>query len=190
MPKGKKDVKKSKPSKKKDIGLELNIKNKNYNLVKVKKNYLNTISLTIFVMVILVILIGYIIYYLNDLKSCQCFQDSNENNVANLDYLIIIESLGLAMNIIIIINLVSLYMQINKIKSGGAYSYTTLLSLYVGIILYLIIYGFFVYNVFLLSQNVKSDCECALHPIRYLLYIQAAIILFYLILMVFGIFLI
>lgn len=185
MPKGKK----SKPSKK-DNGLEINIKNKNYNLVKVKKNYLNAISLTIFIMVILVVLIGYIIYYLNNLKSCQCFQDSNQNNASNLDYLIIIESLGLAMNIIIIINLISLYMQINKIKSGGAYSYTTLLSLYIGIVLYLIIYGFFVYNVFILSQNVKSDCECALHPIRYLLYIQAAIILFYLILMVFGIFLI
>ena len=182
MPKGKN----KKPSIKKVNGFEIN--DKNYNLIKVKSNYLNLLSFSIFFTAIIIFLIGYIIYYLNNLKKCRCFQEENNNNV-NIDYLIIIEALGIAWNVIILINLISYYMSINKLKSGG-YSTKTKIYLYIAIIVYLMIYGFFVHNVFKLSQNVNEDCLCTQHPVRYLLYFQALIIFIFLILMIFGLFLI
>lgn len=191
MAKDKKNpIKKIKSKSKKTNVDNLNIKNKNYNLIKVKTSYLSLISASIFTTLILILLLGYIIFYLNNLRSCQCFQDENNKNVSNIDYLIIIEALSLAMNIIILINLLSLYLSVDKIKSGGAYSFNTKLSLYIGILVYIIVYGFFVYNVFKLSENVKYDCVCSSHPIRYLLYIQAFITFIYLILLSFGLFII
>ena len=191
MAKDKKNPVKKLKSKSKKINIDnLNSKNKNYNLIKVKTSYLSLISASIFTTLILILFLIYIIFYLNNLKNCQCFQDENIKNVSNIDYLIIIEALSLAMNIIILINLISLYLSVDKIKSGGSYSFDTKLSLFIGILVYIIVYGFFVYNVFKLSENVKYDCVCSTNPIRYLLYIQAFITFIYLILLSFGLFII
>lgn len=190
MVKTKKSGKKPGSKSKKNLD-NLNLKDKDYNLIKVKSNYLSIIGISIFSTLILILLLGYIIYYLNNLRKCKCFQDENNSNVSNIDYIIIIEALGLAINIIILINLISLYISVDKIKSGGSsYGLNTKISLYIIILLYLIVYGFFVYNVFKLSQNIKSDCLCSNHPVRYLLYIQAFITFIYLVLLSFGLFII
>ena len=179
-----------KPASKSKTNLDnLNLKNKDYNLIKVKSSYLNVISISILLTVVFIVVLGYIIYYLNSLRNCDCFQKKNDTNVSNIDYLIIIESLGVAMNVILLINLISLYMEVNKIKSGGS-KVNRYLTIIIFILVNLIVYGFFVYNVFRLSQNVDSSCECALHPIRYLLYLQALVIFVSLVFMVIGFFLI
>lgn len=187
MPVKKKAIKK-KSSKDLD-NFNLNIKNKNYNIIKVKSNYLNLILISILISVIFIVVLAYIIYYLNKLKSCDCFIENNDKNKSNLDYLIIIESLGVAMNVILLINLVSLYNEVNKIKSGGGKT-SAFLTFIIFLIINLIIYGFFVFNVLKLSQNIKSDCECAQHPIRFLLYLQALVIFVYLLFMILALFLI
>jgi len=167
----------------------IDLKNKDYNLVKVKSNYSDVIGITILITIILIIMMGYIIYYLNNLKKCDCFKKENVENTVSIDYLIIIEAIGLTMNVIILINLITLYMSVNKIKSGGA-SYHQKLFIYLILSLYVLIYGLFVYNVYKLSQNVKEDCLCATHPVRFLLYIQAFLVFVYLVLLVLGLFLI
>lgn len=177
---------KKSPSKKMN---NIEISNKNYNLIKVKSNYLNLLSISIFITALFIFFIGYLMHYLNDLRKCKCFQEENAINKSNIEYLLIIETVTIALNIIILINLINMYMSIDKLKSGG-YSTKTKLSIYIGVLIYLIIYGFFVYNVYKLSQNVNEECECTLNPVRYLLYFQATIILIYLIFLVSGVFLI
>ena len=189
MAKDKKLAKKSKPKPKSNNNLNLNLKDKNYNLIKVKYNYLNTIGISIFLNIIITIFTVYVIIYLNNLKNCDCFKKINDKNNANIDYLLIIESLNLAMLIILLINLVSLYMAVDKIKSGG-YSIKAKLTLYITLTIYSIIYGFFIYNVYKLSQNIDDKCACTLNPARYLLYVESFLILVYLILSLLGLFLI
>ena len=162
---------------------------KNYNLIKVKSNYLNLLSASIFITALFIFFLGYIVYYLNNLKKCRCFQEENSMNKSNIEYLIIIEAVTIAMNVIVLINLLSIYMNVDKLKSGG-YSGKTKLFIYIGVLIYLTVYGFFVHNVYKLSQSVDEDCLCSQDPIRYLLYFQAILILIYLIFMILGVFLI
>lgn len=182
----KKSGKKS-ASKKQPNNSKLSVKDKNYNLVKIKSSSLNVITISIIVVLILIVILGYIIYYLNSLKSCDCFIENNEKNKANIDYLIIIESLGLAINIIILINLISTYIAVNKIKSGGGNT-TFILTYIILTVVNLLIYGYFVYNIYLLSKNIDPSCECAVNPVRYLLYIQGIFTFISLIMSVLGIF--
>lgn len=165
-------AKTKKSGKKASKGLNLDLKNKDYNLVKIKSTSLNIISITIIIEILLILLLGYIIYYLNNLKNCNCFIENNEENKANVDYLIIIESIGIAVNIIILLRSISLYMDINKIKSGGG-NVNAILTYSIAALINLLVYGFFVYNVFLLSKNIDPTCECTQNPIRYILYLQA-----------------
>ena len=78
---------------------------KNYNLIKVKSNYLNLLSASIFITALFIFFLGYIVYYLNNLKKCRCFQEENSINKSNIEYLIIIEAVTIAMNVIVLINL-------------------------------------------------------------------------------------
>ena len=89
-----------------------------------------------------------IIYYLNSLKSCKCFQEKNKNNYSNLTFLIIIESIILTMNIILALG-----------------------TIYLGI------YGYFIYNVYKIYENIDPNCDCTENWLRYLLYIQAVLML-------------
>lgn len=188
MVKGKKSGKKS-ASKKLPNGLKnLDIKNKNYNLVKIKSSALNIISICIIINIIVSVIMGYIVYYLNSLKSCDCFIENNNKNKANLDYLIIIESIILAMTIICLIQFITMYNDVDKIKSGGGNTGNILITIIFSIIL-LIINGYFIYNVYLLSKSIDPSCECAHKSIRYILYVQSIFMFIYLILVILGIFL-
>lgn len=187
MVKGKKSQKKS-ASKKLPNGLKnLDIKNKNYNLVKIKSSALNVISISIIIILIITLFLCYIVYYLNSLKSCDCFIENNEKNKVNLDYLIIIECIIIAMNFIFVMNLISQYISLDKIKSGGVN--TSILYSIIYAAISLIINGYFIYNVYLLSKNIDPSCECASKSIRYILYAQSIFMFIYLLLIILGIFL-
>jgi len=157
--------------------------NKNYDLLKVKNNYLNVIGFSIFLLLVIIAIMAYIIYYLNRLKYCPCFQLENINNRTNLDYLIIIEVISIALNIVMVIQLFSLYFAVSSMRGGGKeIKFYMLLILF----LYIIVYGYFIYFVYKLSQNIKYDCLCAQSPIRFLLYAQAILIFIYLLFIIFG----
>ena len=157
--------------------------NKNYNLLKVKNNYLNVIGFSIFLLLVVISIMTFIIYYLNRLKYCPCFQVENIKNKTNLDYLIMIEAVGIALNVIMIIQLFSLYFALSSMKGGGNEIKFYMLFI---IFLYIIVYGYFVYFVYKLSQNIKFDCLCAQSPIRFLLYTQSILIFIYLLFIIFG----
>lgn len=187
MVKGKKSEKKSASKKLPNSLKNLNIKNKNYNLVKIKSSALNIVSICIVINIIVSIIMGYIVYYLNSLKSCDCFIKNNEQNKTNLDYLIIIQSIILAINIIFFIQFIRIYNEFDKIKSGGGKTSDVLISIIFSIINILII-GYFVYNVYLLSKNIDPSCECAHKSIRYVLYIQSIFMSIFILLTILGIF--
>ncbi len=183
------DKKKSSPSKKVSNNMNINLNNRNYNLIKVKSSYLTLIGTGIFIMALLILMAIYILYYLNKLRTCRCFQEKNNENNSNIDYLIIIEFLTIATNIILLMNLVSLYLSVDSLKSGG-YNARTKITLYIGLLVYLIVFGFFVYNIYKLSQNVDSDCLCTQDPIRYFLYLQGIMTFINMILVINSLFLI
>ena len=182
---------KSKKSSKKSSIKKVNsfeVGDKNYNMIKVKSNYLNLLSVSIIITGLFIFFLGYIVYYLNNLKKCRCFQEENSVNKSNIEYLIIIEAITIAFNVVILINLITKYMTIDKLKSGG-YSTNAKIYIYIGILLYLTVYGFFVHHVYKLSQSVNDDCICSQNPIRYLLYLQAIIISIYLLFLIYAAFL-
>lgn len=129
----------------------------------------NAFYFMIFIFIILIIYIGSIIHYLNKLKECPCFLEKNKENNSNITYLIVIESIILAIYIIYVLGLIYLIYVFNSKKIGGGIRIMS----YISFLLILIINGFFIYYVSKLSQNVSEDCECSKSWIRYLLYIQS-----------------
>jgi hypothetical protein len=125
--------------------------------------------------VIYILYIGSIIFYLNKLKDCPCFQYKNETNYTNLTYLIIIESILLAFSIIITFVIIGLISATYSLKSGGAKGFIN--YVFIGLILQILIYGYFIYYVYKLYENVDKDCECTQSWLRYLLYIQTGFML-------------
>jgi uncharacterized membrane protein len=119
--------------------------------------------------------ISSIIYYLNTLKSCKCFQEKNEHNYSNLTFLIIIESIILTMNIILVLGTIYLFSILNNSRSGGAENKN--MWFYLWFIIYLGIYGYFIYNVYKIYENIDPNCDCTENWLRYLLYIQAVVML-------------
>ena len=127
------------------------------------------------VCIIIILYVSGIIHYLNTLKNCSCFQDKNSKNYSNLTYLIVIESIILALHILVTIVLVGGLYAINSGAVGGANIDKT--PFIISIIISLIIYGFFFFYVYKLSENVSVDCPCTQSKLRYLLYIQAIFLL-------------
>lgn len=119
--------------------------------------------------------ISSIIYYLNSLKSCKCYQEKNKNNYSNLTFLIIIESIILTMNIILALGTIYLFSILNNSRSGGAESKNA--WFYIWFLVYLGIYGYFIYNVYKIYENIDPNCDCTENWLRYLLYIQAVVML-------------
>ena len=121
---------------------------------------------------------GYIVYYLNSLKSCNCYLE-NEVKRANLDYLIVIEAISLAFNVITLIYIISLLIRLNSFEGGNKNSTSRYFAI-VFYLLYLFVYGYFVYNVYLIADNVDfrddNNCDCSKNPIRYLLYAQGILV--------------
>ena len=135
--------------------------------------------------IIMVVYVSSIIYYLNTLKSCSCYQIENKLNYSNITYLIVIEAIILAASLINLTGIISSLSNVNKIMNGGGKSDFTMIYLFY--LLMLIIDGLFIYYVYKLSQNVNEDCECTKSWLRYLLYIQAIYLLIVLTLSTIGI---
>lgn len=129
---------------------------------------------------IYILYIGSIIFYLNKLKDCPCFQYKNETNYTNLTYLIVIESILLALSIIITLVVLGLISATYTLKSGGAKGFMN--YVFISLVLQILIYGYFIYYVYKLYENVDEDCECTQSWLRYLLYIQTG----FMILIIFG----
>lgn len=143
---------------------------------KLDKSLITTMLYSILaVTLISVAYISSIIYYLNTLKSCKCFQEKNENNYSNLTFLIIIESIILTMNIILVLGTLFMISMVNNLPSGGAENKN--MWFYLWFVVYLGIYGYFIYNVYKIYENIDPNCDCTENWLRYLLYIQAVVML-------------
>jgi hypothetical protein len=180
MPDKKRKLKKSKESKEsKDLFKTKNVLPANVNKELSKKNNLKMVKgiiyITLIINIIFIIYISSIIYYLNKLKECQCFLDKNKSNYSDINYLIIIESILLAFQIIAFISIVYVIYIINNVKIGGGKE--TTITVYIIFSILFLIYGFFVYYVFKLSENISDDCSCSKSWLRYLLYIQTFFII-------------
>jgi hypothetical protein len=141
-----------------------------------KKIVSQVLYIMLVVNVIIILYIGGIISYLIKLNNCDCYKIKNEENYSNLTYLLIIEFLILTVNIIITIGIVSAISMLNNFSGGAKNKINS--GLYITTLIYLLIYGFFVFYTYKLSQNVDPKCECTQSPLRYLLYIQAFVMLF------------
>jgi hypothetical protein len=127
-------------------------------------------------LIIYLIVISYIsgiIYYLNNLKKCDCFKNSN----INLTYLIVIESIILALNVITALFLIVIVFSFNNSISGGGNNNAKIYLMIIAVINILIL-GYFIYNVYKLSKELDENCECSTSWLRYLLYIQTVFMLF------------
>jgi len=177
MPDKKRKLKKSKESK--DSFKTKNVLPSNVNTFIKKKYNLKMLKgiiyTTLIINIIFIIYLSSIIYYLNKLKDCQCFLDKNKSNYSNINYLIIIESILLAFQIIIFLSIVYVIYMINNSKIGGGKD--IMITAYITFLILFLIYGFFIYYVFKLSENISDDCLCSKSWLRYLLYIQTFFIL-------------
>lgn len=169
-------LKKSKESK--DLFKTKNVLPSNINTL-IKKDNLKMLKGMVYIIlivnIIIIIYISSIIYYLNKLKECQCFLDKNKSNYSNINYLIVIESILLAFQIIVFISIVYVIYMINNAKIGGGKD--IMITAYITFSILFLIYGFFVYYVFKLSENISDDCSCSKSWLRYLLYIQTFFII-------------
>lgn len=167
----------SKSFNKKNIKTILSISKDNTFISTVQRK----LSISIAITVLSIIIIGFIINYLSDLQRCKCFNENNDSNYSNITYLIVIEALILIIEIIMLLFLIFIYSGLDKMKKGGYYNENQMLLYYLSFIITLSIYGFFIYYVIKLQQNVKDSCKCSVSPVRYLLYIQAFLMLLMLI---------
>jgi hypothetical protein len=169
---------------KKKVSLKNNKLSLNKNSVEfLKSGQIYTLLAT---SIILVIYTSSMIYYLNKLKDCECYKLKNKNNYSNLSYLITIEAIILAVNLLTAIMCIFVISMTSGIKSGGAKD--DIIPFYISIILMLIISIYFVYYVYKLYENVDPDCPCTQSPLRYLLYIQAILTIINIIILLFNLF--
>ena len=167
--------------------LKLNNNNRLYNLNTVKSDVHNFLIILIVITIIYILYLSFIIYYINQLKTCSCFK-TDETNSINLQYLIIIESIKLAFQIVILLYILSLIVKVKNFSGGNLKSNNNSIGRYIYLVLYLLINGYFIYYVYLISKNIKEDCKCSNSSLRYLLYLQTFIMFFNLILIFIGIF--
>lgn len=159
--------------------LEKSQKYNNFFKSQLSKNPSIFLIVNLIVFIIFILFHSFIIYYLVNLKKCLCFEELNNKNYSNINYLIILESLTLLPGVLGLISVLILIYYTNKKQKGGSentkISYIVFYIMY-GIILLINIY--FLYNVKKLAENVKEDCECSHSWIRYLLYIYSIYIVY------------
>lgn len=144
------------------------------NMVKIIKDLdISPIYVMLIINLIVIAYISGIIHYLNKLQSCDCYKDKNDENYSNLTYMVIIEAIILTLYIISTLVIIISLFAIKDIKQSGAGKKGMTTYLIVTLILNLIITGYFVYNVYKLSENIDPACDCTKDWLRYLLYIQA-----------------
>lgn len=154
------------------------------NIKKLDSNVLKKINMRLYlgivIFIVVIIWCSIIINYLTKINSCNCYNEENKLNHSNIQYLIIMEAIIIVFHIFfILVCSSSLYLLNNK--SGGGKSDNPLR--FIMTLLYIIIWGFFVYYVYKFSENVNENCSCTQSWVRYLLYIQS----FYYLLSIFGI---
>jgi hypothetical protein len=152
--------------------------NKKNNITKNIKILFSSFSSLLFLLIIIIAYISSIIFYLNNLKKCSCYNELDKNNYSNLNYLILIESILLSFSIILVILFLIGIFFANILQKGGSENINYIL--YFTAIIPLIIYGFFFYYVYKVHQNLNKihDCYCSQSKLIYLLYIQCIIMIF------------
>jgi hypothetical protein len=172
MPGKKKLVLKKKKSSKKSKDIMKKMENLTPSQIdEISKNKVNTLYYSLFIYVISILWISGIIKYLKELEKCDCFLEKNIENNANLKYLIYVEYVILALNVISVISCVYLLVMSNQ--KGGMDIQRMKMYLIVYLIIYISIFGYFVYSFYKLQQNIEASCVCASSSMRFLLYIQA-----------------
>jgi hypothetical protein len=142
---------------------------KNNNFLKLKNDA--NITTLIIMYIIIFIYISFIIYYLNNLIKCECYEDKD------LKYLIYCEY---ALLVLTFINLIFLYLISNDSIKNVSY-------LFIIPILLLIFYIYIIYATINVYKNTNINCKCSMSNIRYMLYIQAIVLLFSFIALIFDI---
>ena len=150
----------------------------NYLNKKLNNNHLsyNTYSIysSIIINLIVIIWCSFIINYLSKIDLCDCYNDENKSNYANIKYLIIIEYLFIITSIIMIVS--STLKSTNNNKKINGLSDNPFMFFFN--LLSIIIFIYFVYYVYKFSENVNINCSCTQNWVRYLLYIQSFFLLF------------
>ena len=134
--------------------------------LKISTNILPMMNIyfTIIVEICIIVYVSYIIYYLNTLDKCQCYKDKAVSNYSNITYLKVIEYIIITFASIFLICLVIFVLYMNmSVKSGGAKTLNNVItSLYIALGILVIIYIFFIYYVYKLSQNIDPNCPCCI----------------------------
>lgn len=148
----------------------------NKELIKSGINTLKTsLGLFLTITIFYIFLVSGIIYYINNIKNCSCFNELNKNNEVNINYIYILEIILLVLYILIALSLIYSISFLNKIQIGGA---NKLISVHTfGFIISLFINGYLVYNIYKLSQIKDDNCECSKDKFKMLLYVQSLLII-------------
>ena len=151
----------------------MEIKKLKNNTIDLLKSLVKVVDYTLITFSLLgIIYIGLIIYYLNNLRNCECYKKISENNHSDIQFLIFIESL-----IFVLFLILGLIAYINLVQVGGSNKNNkyTLLSVFILFVI-LLVNIYFIYSVYRIFQNVDEECKCTKNWIRYLLYFQTIII--------------
>ena len=109
-----------------------------------------------------------IYYYLNQLKSCDCFiQNQKEGYMVNIEFLKFYQLLEIFALFIFVV-LITLYKK--KLFKGGGTGIKFLISL--SMIVLLFITGYVSYNTILVYLTTTKDCKCDNKWQKYILYLQ------------------
>ena len=162
-----------------------NVTKSNMPFNNIEKFMKHTIYVSLAFLIINIIYISSVIYYLNNLKDCACYEVKNKINYSNITYLIVIESILLIINVIGLVGMIGLLSNLSSLKnltkgitinklsnkinksSPGMHIYSILM------LVYAIVYGYFIYYTYKVHENVDDNCKCTQSWLRYLLYIQA-----------------
>ena len=132
-------------------------------------------TLIFFISLVMVYIIP-IIYYLNKLLVCSCFQKNEieKKNYADIQYMIMVEYYIL---IALFIYFLVFYLYYKNIIKTITINFMLILTFIV-----IVLYIFFIYYTYKIYQNTNKNCTCTESPIRYMLYIQAIFFFFSIIL--------
>ena len=154
-------------------------------MVKDNKAIIPILYSSVGVLIFTIVYIAAILYYLTKLNNCTCFQVKNKINYSNISYLIVIETILLILYIFMLMTILYTISMVKNVKSGGSKSINP--GHLIGLIIFVLIYGYFIFYVYKLYQNIDEDCECTQSWLRYLLYIQAILMLFTLVTQVYTV---
>jgi hypothetical protein len=148
------------------------------NMEQFASSRMNQLTINLFSKIIAIIFIYGIIKYLKELQNCECLGDKQKN----IQTLLYIEYLFIALNIIGLIGIIS-SMLMPRQTGGAGFMYAVMAYT----LLYLIVMGLLVYNAFKLFEGINDKCECSVSSLRYLLYIQVFIAIIAIFSMIMGI---